>query len=88
MAFTTIMSLCFVSIKQARFVIADFTHQSDGVYYEAGYALGRGLPVIYMCRADDWDNLHFDVRPMQVLRYSSPEELQNALSLKIQAFIL
>lgn len=84
----TINDFIISSIKQARFVIADFTHQSDGVYYEAGYALGRGLPVIYTCRADDWENLHFDVRPMQVIKYSSPEELQHALSLKIQAYIL
>lgn len=84
----TINDFIIASIKQSRFCIADFTHQSDGVYFEAGYALGRGLEVIFTCRSDDWDNLHFDVRPMQVIRYSTPEELARALSLKIQAAVL
>ena len=48
------------SIRSARFVVADFTGNRGGVYYEAGFAHGLGLPVIFMCR--DGDELHFDVR--------------------------
>ena len=41
-------------IRQARFVVADFTALDEersrgGVYYEAGYARGFGLPVISTC---------------------------------------
>ena len=36
---------------RARFVVADFTHGADGarggVYYEAGFAHGRGVTVIF-----------------------------------------
>ena len=35
-----------VFIKNASFVVADFTGHRGGVYFEAGFALGMGLPVI------------------------------------------
>jgi len=40
-------------IKESKFIIADFTNQRGGVYFESGYALGFGLPVIWLCREDD-----------------------------------
>ena len=40
-------------IKTSKFIIADLTGDRGGVYYEAGYALGRGLPVIFTCK-EDW----------------------------------
>jgi hypothetical protein len=33
-------------IKNSRFIVADVTEQKRGVYFEAGYAQGLGLPVI------------------------------------------
>ena len=43
-----------VEIRRSRLLIADFTHGEDGVrgsvYYEAGLAMGIGLPVIWTCR--------------------------------------
>jgi hypothetical protein len=38
------------SINQSAFVIDEFTENKHGVYYEAGYAAGRELPVIYVVR--------------------------------------
>ncbi|HRI59932.1 MAG TPA: hypothetical protein PK228_09420 [Saprospiraceae bacterium] len=84
----TINDFIIASIKQSRFCVADLTHQSLGAYFEAGYALGRGLPVIYTCHRDDFEKVHFDLKAMQVIQYSTPEELHEALSLKIQAKIL
>jgi hypothetical protein len=84
----TINDFIIASIKQSRFCVADLTHQSHGAYFEAGYALGRGLKVIYTCHEKDWDNLHFDVKSFQVLKYASVEELRKGLSLKIQAFVM
>jgi nucleoside 2-deoxyribosyltransferase len=37
------------NINSSRFVIADFTGNRAGVYYEAGYARGLNIPVIYTC---------------------------------------
>jgi len=48
------------SIRGSRFVVADFTGSRGGVYYEAGFARGLDLPVIFMCR--ECDELHFDIR--------------------------
>jgi hypothetical protein len=50
------------SIRAARFVVADFTDQRGGVYYEAGFAQGLGKPVIWTIREQDLKNVHFDTR--------------------------
>ncbi len=39
-----------VSIKRAKFLIADLTHENNGAYWEAGYAEGLGKHVIYLCK--------------------------------------
>ena len=53
-------------LRRARFVVADFTcgqaGARGGVYYEAGFAHGRGVPVIFSCREDVIEKLHFDTR--------------------------
>jgi nucleoside 2-deoxyribosyltransferase len=36
-------------IRQLRSVVADVTGARTGVYFEAGYALGQGRPVIWTC---------------------------------------
>jgi len=48
-------------IRESRFVIADFTAHREGVYFEAGFALGLSLDVIWMCRNDHMENSHFDI---------------------------
>lgn len=57
------------SIRASRFVVSDFTGNRGGVYYEAGFAHGLGLPVIFMCR--EGDELHFDVRQYNCIFWSS-----------------
>ncbi len=47
-------------IHNAEFVVADFTNQSRGVYFEAGYVLALNKKLIWCCRDDDVENLHFD----------------------------
>ena len=53
-------------IRRSRFMVADFTHGDEGarggVYFEAGFAYGLDIPVIYTCRDDMVDKLHFDTR--------------------------
>ena len=53
-------------IRRSRFVVADFTYGKDGarggVYYEAGFAFGLNIPVIFTCRKDLINNVHFDTR--------------------------
>jgi hypothetical protein len=49
-------------IRHSRFVVVDYTNQRNGVYFEAGFALGLGVPVIPTCQSDDVGNLHFDIK--------------------------
>lgn len=50
------------AIRRSRFVVADFTGHRGGVYFEAGFALGLGIPVIWLCRQDHLEKVHFDNR--------------------------
>ena len=74
-------------IKQARFVIAEFTRQKHGVYFEAGYAFGLGLPVIWCCREDDKDKLHFDTRQYNHIIWTTLEDFKEKLVNRIKATI-
>lgn len=76
-------SKIFEIIRKARFLVADFTGNRDGVYYEAGFAAGQGIPVIHVCRSDWFDKLHFDVGTINTIKYSTPKELRNALTKRV-----
>lgn len=75
------------AIRSAQFVVADFTLQKAGVYYEAGFALGLGRPVVWTCREDDKEKLHFDTRQYNHILWSTPEELRSKLTDRIRATI-
>lgn len=86
-------------IKSSRFVIADMTGYRGGVYYEAGYARGLGKPVIITCRKDWFDGelgengniikekIHFDINHLNVIVWSSLDELKKRLISRIKATI-
>ncbi|MGZ9189558.1 MAG: hypothetical protein ACXW39_05830 [Nitrospira sp.] len=79
-------------IRRSRFVVADFTSEPDkprgGVYFEAGFAHGRGIPVIWTCREDMIDKqLHFDTRQFNHLVWSTSEDLCDRLKTRIEAVI-
>ena len=78
-------------IRRSRFLIADFTHDDRGargsVYYEAGFAHGLGLPVIFTCRQDQIDKLHFDTRQHYHIGWTEPADLREPLKHRIEAVI-
>jgi nucleoside 2-deoxyribosyltransferase len=76
-------------IKQSRFVIADVTHENNGVYFEAGYAIGLGRPVIWTCRKTEADAgaLHFDTRQYNHILWETPGNLASQLADRITATI-
>ena len=49
-------------IRSAKFVIADLSHDNNGAYWEAGFAEGIGIPVIYICNKEKFESTgtHFD----------------------------
>lgn len=83
----TINDAILAGIKKAKFTIADFTHHKAGVYFEAGYALGRGQKVIYTCREDHIETAHFDTRNYQHIVWKQGEDLKRKLLNKIEVFI-
>ena len=72
-------------IRSASFIVADFTGHRGGVYFEAGFALGLGLPVIWTCRKSDMDALHFDIRQFNTIDWEQPAELALRLCRRIEA---
>ena len=61
-----------VQIRDAKFVIADLTHDNRGAYWEAGYAEGLGKPVIYICEKTKFDEkkTHFDTNHCTTVPWS------------------
>jgi len=75
-------------IRRSGLVVADFTGQRGGVYYEAGFARGLGIPVISTCREDEKDKLHFDTRQYNHIIWRTPADLAYQLHDRISATTL
>lgn len=84
-------------IKRSRFMIADLTGYRGGVYYEAGYAEGLGIPVILTCN-ENWleekkdengniiqNGVHFDLKQKNILFWNDDnlEQFQRNLVARI-----
>jgi hypothetical protein len=76
-------------LLSARFVIADLTHGNQGAYWEAGYAEGRGIPVIYTCEKAAWaeHKTHFDTNHLVTIIWdpATLKKTEDALTATIRA---
>jgi nucleoside 2-deoxyribosyltransferase len=69
-------------IRSADFVVADLTYARPSVYFEAGYAQGRPIPVIYTARrdhvgrlaTDDAKRVHFDLQMRNIISWKTPKD--------------
>ena len=77
----------FALIRESRFVVSDFTEHRNGVYFEAGFASGLGLPVIWCCHGDQMRDSHFDTNHFNHVTWSDAEELRKKLETRILATI-
>lgn len=84
-------------IKTSKFVITDFTYNNQGAYFEAGYAQGRGLPIIRTCKKEwfdgtdekgDKNRLHFDINHYNFILWEDYEDLKEKLINRIKATII
>jgi len=57
-------------IRRSRFVVADFTGNRGGVYFEAGFAMGRDIPVVWTIRSGRYHRVHFDNRQYNFVDWS------------------
>ena len=76
-----------VEIKRSRFLVADVTGGRQGVYYEAGYAMGLGLPVIWSVQSDHQEDMHFDTQQYKHIIWDTPEDLAEELEALVIAAI-
>lgn len=78
-------------IRRSRFLVADFTQGQSGarggVYYEAGFAHGLTIPVIFTCQEDAIGKVHFDTRQYNHITWIAPADLRSRLAQRISAII-
>jgi hypothetical protein len=78
-------------IRRSRFVVADLSMHRGGIYFEAGYALGLGLPVVWTVERTALDNneVHFDNRQYNFLVWEEGkyDDLARRLTNRIEATI-
>lgn len=83
-------------IKRSKFMIADLSGYRGGVYYEAGFADGLGIPVILTCskqwfeeHTDEegikYSGVHFDLKQKNILQWEDDklDEFQRKLVARI-----
>ena len=58
-------------IEGSAFLIADLTHDNNGVYWEAGFAEGQKKPVVYICEKSKFEKekSHFDTSHCQTVTW-------------------
>ena len=72
-------------IRDSKFVVVDLSHQNNGAYFEEGYAMGLGKPVIQLCKKDV--RLHFDIAQKNTIIWETEEEIPERLKNRIIATI-
>ena len=65
--------------------MVDLSHQNNGAYFEEGYAMGSGKPVIQLCKKDV--RLHFDIAQKNTIIWETEEEIPERLKNRIIATI-
>lgn len=65
----------------------DKVRPRGGVYFEAGFAMGLGIPVIWTVRKDQLEQIHFDIRQYNFIVYDTAEDLRVQLHNRIAATI-
>lgn len=77
-----IMGRIIGDIRRSPFVVAELIGNSNGVYYEAGFASGLGTPVIWCVNSTE-GTPHFDVSGINQVRWAKAEDLRTRLEDRI-----
>lgn len=82
----------FYEISRSSFVIMDSTDPNYGAYYEAGFAKGLNIPVIFTCKKDVFDSNdqsthkpHFDIHQENHILWIDEADLTDKLKRRIEA---
>jgi len=74
-------------LKGARMIVADFSAHSHNVYFEAGYAMGMNIPVIWTCHTEHLEDMAFDVSHFPVIEWKDANDLKQKLRDRILRLI-
>lgn len=74
-------------LKSARVVIADFTNHRNSVYFEAGFAMGMKIPIIWTCQEGHTQDLSFDTRQYPHLIWKDGEDLKEQIINRIKVIL-
>jgi hypothetical protein len=72
-------------IETANLVVADLTGANANVYLEVGYAWGRNVKTLLLCRNPD--ELKFDVKGQRCVIYASINDLRKKLAAELRVLI-
>lgn len=72
-------------IRDSKFIVVDLTHQNNGAYFEEGYAMGLGKPVIQLCKRGV--KLHFDIAQKNTIMWATEDDIPELLRRRIAATI-
>lgn len=64
-----------VKLKTSRIVIADFTNHRQSVYFEAGFAMGMNIPIIWTCQKGHESDMSFDTRQFPHILWEDKDDL-------------
>ena len=78
-----------VEIRTSKFVIADLTDENRGTYWEAGFANGLGLEVIYICEREKFNKLstRFDTNHLHKVMWDKDQSKWNTFAEELKATI-
>jgi Zn ribbon nucleic-acid-binding protein len=78
-----------VEIRRSKFVLADLTDENRGAYWEAGFAEGLGIPVIYLCEEEKFEKEkpHFDTNHYLIVKWSKDTERWGEFADELKATI-
>lgn len=73
-------------IRRARFLVVDITGARQAVYFEAGFAMGLGLPIVWTGRQESFDrDKTFDTQQFGHIVWSDPGDLRDKLEARVRA---
>ncbi len=76
-----------VKLKSSRIIIADFTYHRNSVYFEAGFAMGMNIPIIWTCQDGHDKEMSFDTRQFPHIIWKNKDDLVKQVIDRIKVII-
>jgi nucleoside 2-deoxyribosyltransferase len=74
-------------IKNSGLMVADFTKQNNGVYFETGYAMALNIPIIFCCKKNEFNKMHFDISQYNNILWENEGALSDRLAKRLAAVV-